>query len=499
MNKTADKNPKNTLSREAIINALFETYESIYDIDAESGAYQCYHESDYYSELNIESSGDNFFADVKSNVMEVVYDEDRQYVQKMMQKDVLLSAVSANRFYTFVYRLMVNGVPVYHKIRATSVTLNGKVHILLGVRNVDDTIRNENRHREVIATMHQKEKNHLDAILASAWGYVEANLTKDIILEKSPSILDVGSLYKGKEIFNTYGDVERWFTENLVTEGSQDYERISNREYLINLYKRGEKRASVSFSAKTISGENLPYRAVFYLYDDVQSGDILLFCVIYDLTEQQRKDKELQELEHQLQMSRIHNFTSQMQPHFLYNALGSIQEVILDNPEYASKLIGNFTTHLRSCIRAMSNDTPIPFVEELENIKAYVNIEKMRFGEKLKVNYEIDDKDFSIIPLSIQPLVENAIRHGIYNRGNAGGTVTVSTKQTDSAIIIQVTDDGVGFDYKKLFEDIENGKRDSTGIKNLKFRFEKVMHATVNIESVLQKGTTITVTIPKRR
>ena len=374
------------------------------------------------------------------------------------------------------------------------------MHILLGVRNVDDAVRTENWHQEVIAAMHRKEKNYLDAVLASAWGYIEANLTKNVILEKSQSIRKVSALYKGKKStgeFNRYNAVRKWFARNLITDGVRDYRRISDKDYLIEHYNAGEKRASVSFSAKTVSGGVQPFKEVFYMYNDEQSGDILAFCVIYDLTEQQRREKEFRDLERQLQMSRIHNFTSQMQPHFLYNALGSIQEIILENPEYAYKLIGDFTVHLRSCIRAMSNDSPIPFGEALENIKSYVNIEKMRFGDKLKVEYRIGVLDFSIIPLSIQPLVENAIRHGIYNRGNAGGTVIISTEESENSVIVKVTDDGVGFDCKAFWRDIKTGRRDSTGIKNITFRFEKVMNAAVDIKSVLHKGTTVTVTIPK--
>ena len=221
------------------------------------------------------------------------------------------------------------------------------------------------------------------------------------------------------------------------------------------------------------------------------------FRVIYDLTEHQRREKERQELERELQMSRIRNFTSQMQPHFLYNALGSIQEIVLDDPEYASDLIGDFTVHLRSCIRAMASDRLIPFDQEIANIRAYVNIEKMRFGEKLRVVYDFKKTDFQILPLSIQPLVENAIRHGIYQRGAEGGTVTVRSREQSDAWIVEVEDDGVGFDVEQSHRESASGKKDSTGLKNLIFRLDKVMNADVCIRSEIGKGTKVTVSIPK--
>jgi Putative regulator of cell autolysis len=196
-------------------------------------------------------------------------------------------------------------------------------------------------------------------------------------------------------------------------------------------------------------------------------------------------------------MSRIRNSTSQMQPHFLYNALGSIQEVLQEDPQYASELIEDFTIHLRSCIRAMNSDAPQPFSMELDNIRAYVNIERMRFGEKLKIRYEIETDDFPIVPLSVQPLVENAIRHGIYQKGPAGGTVVLRTRDAGNAWQVEVEDNGVGFDVNAYRREAKSGKRDSTGLKNIIFRLDKVMHAHVDIVSTVGSGTKVTVTIPK--
>lgn len=169
---------------------------------------------------------------------------------------------------------------------------------------------------------------------------------------------------------------------------------------------------------------------------------------------------------------------------------------MLDDPEYAFDLIYDFTTHLRACIRSMSNDNLVPFSQELENIKAYVNIEKMRFGDRLNIRYDCPETGFDIIPLSIQPLVENAIRHGIYERGAAGGTVTVRTSRTENSFLIQVDDDGIGFDFDTTMEEVRNGKRDSTGLFNLIFRFEWLMNAKVHEESSADNGTKITVAIP---
>ena len=215
----------------------------------------------------------------------------------------------------------------------------------------------------------------------------------------------------------------------------------------MDCFEQGERRASVTFSMLTPDGKIQPCKKMFYLYRDDHSGDILAYCVLHDLTEHQRREKELKDLEQQLQMSRIRNFTSQMQPHFLYNALGSIQEVVLDDPQYASELIGDFTVHLRSCIRAMTNDAPIPFPQELANIRAYTNIERMRFGDKLHYDIQIsDDVDRNIlIPnMLLHTYCQNAVKHGISNKREGGNVEIMIRKAEKPYLSVSVKDNGVG-------------------------------------------------------
>ena len=145
----------------------------------------------------------------------------------------------------------------------------------------------------------------------------------------------------------------------------------------------------------------------------------------------------------------------------------------------------------------MSNDEPVLFSQELENIKAYVNIEKMRFGDKLSVEYKVEADTFPILPLSVQPLVENAIRHGIYEKGKEGGKVTVHTREEQNDWIVLVEDNGVGFDVNSYLENMKNPDRDATGLKNLMFRLNKVLQASVELKSKPEEGTTVMIRIPK--
>lgn len=488
-------------SREAILLALFENYESIYDVDALTSVYHCYHESEAFHELRIQTSGKDFFADLHENVERAIYPADREFVHKTHEKDTMIKELSSKEEYSVVYRLLISGKPYYHKMRAVLKTIDGRPHILIGIRNIDEAVRSDKASHDQLAAMYQKEKNHMEAILGSAANYLEANLTRDELIKfssRQPSAEDsvIIALPPNKEHL-TYSELNRWLCDNYVLGDVKEYNRVSDRKYLIRCFERGEKRASAYFNVRSANGSARMYRNIFYLYRDDGSKDIFAFCVAYDLTEQLRKEQEVQNLEEELRLSRIRNFTSQMQPHFLYNALGSIQEIVLEDPNYAAKLLGDFTIHLRSCIRAMENDNVIPFTQELENIRAYASIEKMRLGDKLKVQYEIEADGFRILPLTVQPLVENAIRHGVYERGPAGGTVTVRSRERADAWVVEVEDNGVGFDTSVLEKEIASGMRDSTGLKNIQFRLNKVMHASAAIESRVGVGTKVTITIPK--
>lgn len=275
-------------------------------------------------------------------------------------------------------------------------------------------------------------------------------------------------------------------------------DRPQFKTFLRNLSKEGGT-ASCEYRMIRKNGD------VFSVIDTMDakwssSGIMYGYSMVIDANkyqeEQQRLEQELVQTKDQLSQSRLKNAGSQMQPHFLYNALSSIREIVLEDPLYAADLIYDFTIHLRACIRSMSNDKLVPFSQELENIRAYVNIEKMRFGDRLSVEYDCPEMDFDIIPLSIQPLVENAVRHGIFDRGKVGGTVFIRTARRDDKVLVVVEDTGTGFDFEEIMEEVEQDERDSSGLVNLIFRFETLMNAEVSVESKINVGTIITVAIP---
>lgn len=489
------------LPYETIANALFENYECIFNVDLETGEYLVYYESDSYRELHLERSGTDFFAALEREVERVVDSEDRKFVLQMLSRDALDAGIRSEKYHSLVYRILQDGRQVYHQLRASLERLDGRDYALMGVRNVDSVLRQNAEREDTLASEREKSANYLHAILATATAYTEANLTTDAVLTHSagPSG-DPGSplaAVPAVDDMPCYSDFQTWVADNLVCDHAGKYLHVSSREHLLDCFERGTARASVLFSLSSPGCDPVPCRAVFYLYSEQATNDVHVLCVVYDLTDEQRREKEVEDLKLQLDLSRIRSSTSQMKPHFLYNALGSIQEVILEDPVRAADLLESFTVYLRGCVKAIDSDEPIPFAQEVENIEAYTQIERMRLGSRLEIAYQLEDTDFDILPLSIQPLVENAIRHGIHPLGKKGGRVLLRTFSNESAWNIQVLDSGEGFDVVDYASKIDSEGTESTGLKNIKFRLEKIMGATVDVTSVEGAGTCVSVSIPK--
>ena len=202
------------------------------------------------------------------------------------------------------------------------------------------------------------------------------------------------------------------------------------------------------------------------------------------------KVKNMQKMEAELTQARISVMMSQIKPHFLFNSLNAISGLCLSDPLKADEAICTFSDYLRENIRSLGNQEPVPFEYELQHIRNYVKIEKMRFGEKLNVVYEIEYSNFKVPTLALQPIVENAIKHGVTKKA-AGGTVTLTTKYDKGYAVITVRDDGVGFDVKKLGE-----KSDSVGMENAMSRLKYMMNGIMTIHSTPGEGTVVEIRIP---
>ena len=183
---------------------------------------------------------------------------------------------------------------------------------------------------------------------------------------------------------------------------------------------------------------------------------------------------------------------SQIQPHFLYNMLNTIYHLCDKDVDLTKQAIDDFSTYLRNNINALSTTELVTFDKELEHIKTYIDLEKVRFGDELEIVYNIETSNFKLPILSIQPLVENAIKHGV-SKKRGGGRVTISTYEDESNYTICIEDTGLGYDVNQKPNDGKN----HIGIQNVRDRIESRVNGRLTIESEIGVGTKSIVYIPK--
>lgn len=181
---------------------------------------------------------------------------------------------------------------------------------------------------------------------------------------------------------------------------------------------------------------------------------------------------------------------SQIQPHFLYNTLSVIDYLCGKDVEAARNTINAFSDYLRMNMESINSSKPVPFEKELEHTKTYLGIEKLRFSDILNIEYDIQETDFVIPPLTLQPLCENAVKHGVRGR-EEGGTVRISTRRNGNTIFIHVEDDGIGFDTNKDFDD----NRIHVGIQNVQNRLQMISGGRLDITSRPGIGTIATIVL----
>lgn len=199
-----------------------------------------------------------------------------------------------------------------------------------------------------------------------------------------------------------------------------------------------------------------------------------------------------EEMETQLTLSRTTTMMSQIRSHFVFNILNAISGMCKYDPELADDTIVRFAGYLRNNIDIMENDNNISFETDLQQLEDYVALEQVRFGDKIEFYSDIETFDFMIPLLILQPIVENAIKHGI-SKKEGNGIIILRTRDSGENIVITVEDDGVGFDMSEL------DKEKSVGIKNIRFRLKQLVHGELKIQSEKDVGTTVTITIPKEK
>ena len=226
---------------------------------------------------------------------------------------------------------------------------------------------------------------------------------------------------------------------------------------------------------------------------------VQIIALCYDLRQQYLERLRYEKMQKELYEANVAVMVSQIQPHFMYNALTSIAMMCKMDPDKAQEATVTFAKYLRGNMDSLKQKEPVPFKQELEHLKKYLYIEQLRFGKKLNVEYDIQAVDFKLPQLSVQPLVENAVKHGVGMK-RKGGTVTIATRETEEAYEVIITDDGVGFDVEAARDNKEKEKdgRSHVGMENTKRRIREMCGGEVVIESTIDVGTTARLILPKK-
>lgn len=235
---------------------------------------------------------------------------------------------------------------------------------------------------------------------------------------------------------------------------------------------------------------------------DVSSADIYLPCagdasmifplfiIFFNIYLEQKNEIARSEVE-QIRME-TSLVLSQIQPHFLYNCLSSIAALCEEEPQLAGKATTTFSDYLRENMNYIGSEVPISFAEEMRHVESYVWLEKLRFSDRVNVLYDISCSDFSLPALTVQPLVENAIKHGIC-KGRGGGTVTVASREDGKAYTVTIADDGIGFEPS----DVAKDGKPHIGMESVRKRLQSMVGGSMKVASAPGKGTTVTITVPK--
>ena len=200
------------------------------------------------------------------------------------------------------------------------------------------------------------------------------------------------------------------------------------------------------------------------------------------------QEREIARQQREIAHERASVMVLQMRPHFIYNTLMSIYSLCMFDPGKARQITRDFTSYLRRNFNAIANNSAIPFSTELEHTRAYLAVEQAQYGNMLIVEYDTSFTHFRLPPLTLQPIVENAIKHGMDLDSNPLH-ISIRTKEMDFSTHIIVEDNGSGFDPSD--ED-----KPHTTLENIRQRLEMMCGGSMTIQPRKGGGTVVTLVIP---
>lgn len=220
----------------------------------------------------------------------------------------------------------------------------------------------------------------------------------------------------------------------------------------------------------------------------------LFFLFLLSVTAVMKQKRKLAKKEQELYDMQINILSAQISQHFIYNTLTTIKYLCKKDALLAAETVDEFAGYLRGNLEALTGDKTIWFSEELIHVKNFLAIEQKRFGKRINVIYDIREEAFMLPPLTLQPIVENAVKHGIAPK-EQGGTIRISTGKNDTDYWIRVEDDGVGYCVKERAKE----KKTHIGMCNVAGRVGGLCGGSVKVLSSFGEGTKVLIKIPRRK
>ena len=223
----------------------------------------------------------------------------------------------------------------------------------------------------------------------------------------------------------------------------------------------------------------------------IPAGILLLITAVLTaviLQEKTKSARKIKELEKEIESLKLRLSLNEIRPHFIFNSLLAIKQLCIEDPKTAAKALQHFATYLRANLDAVSGEELVGFDRELECIKEYVALEQADPASGFRVEYKTEFTDFKIPLMSVEPMVENAIRHGI-SRQN--GLITVSSALEGGNVVVCVEDNGSGFGS----ETRQQAEHRSIGIQNSRDRLKYLCKGELSIINT-GRGTIVRIMIP---
>ena len=264
--------------------------------------------------------------------------------------------------------------------------------------------------------------------------------------------------------------------------------------YSIRYFKNNSKRSIIIFAIiiQTLIVAYVEYQNIL----SGHSNDITALCMFeyyaYLCVVYQREMRDaISQRDLRISQDKMLILRNQIQPHFIYNCLAIIRSLAKRDGYRAVECIDNFSDYLKAHIGAIQTDSPVPFEKELYNVKVYLSLVQADSSRDLIVFYDTPVTDFDIPPLSLEPIVENAVNHGI---SHDNGRISIITEKGDGCVLIRISDNGSAKKTKDANKPIHTG----IGIENTRKRLEVLCGGELEM-NITDHGTTVVITIPDNK